>query len=563
MLKDINKIIICIIIAVFFLSLFIPKIELAEDNSSSNNKLNIGDVDNSGTIDMQDVLAMLKHIANEKKQKHPDWKLNDSQFKRADIVEDNKIDVVNDVIALLKYIAAKKSQRIASKHPEWLSFIDQKNNVIVPTDITLDKATLKLMVGQKDKLTATIVPENAEDKRVEWKSSDEKIAQVDEYGNIKAVAEGQCTINATTWNGHKKSCAVTITKYIADNGNTANNTNSTSNPNNPNPGTGGGGGGYSDPGSSDPGPGTSSGPGQGNSEDGEEVELTGFEPTANPDTIFTYQSGKINIEYSPENTTEKGMTYSVDTQGKDFTLNEDGSYKAGKDTGTFEINVESTDHPGMKKPENVTVKPCRMTKIEIASVDEDKTKTWIWNNATHDKDGITRSIDAAIHAEEGGIYDYITDKDVEWMTSNSQLCTIVEGSVVTSAYHTIGRSTAKVNIKQPGIHMVFVSAKNTGLNSGAYDSCKIRVEGIKQTKEILLGCGDNINLRDYFKFLDKNGSTEKAKFILLNNPSDILNLSEDGHLEWPKDKYLALDTYCDMKIQIEGHSKEFRVHVQS
>ena len=560
-----------VLFVAFFPIVLIPKAELAADSEKTETTM-IGDLNNNGMIETGDVLMLLRHLSNESTKKHSDWELKGNSLKKADIVENNIINQP-DVLALLRYIAAKSSSKVASKHPDWLSLIDKRNSVIVPTDITLDKATLKLMVGQKDKLTATVVPENAEDKRVYWKSSNEKVAEVDAFGNIKAVAEGECTVNATTWNGKTKACIVKITKYVAENGNTANNTNSTSTGSQPSVtggGSGGGGGGYGDPGSSNPGTGNPGGPGQGNSEEGEEVELTGFEPTANPDTIFTYQSGKINIEYSPEDTTEKEMTYSVDTQGKDFTLNEDGSYKAGKDTGTFEINVESTDHPGMKKTVNVTVKPCRMTKIEIAGVDENKTKTWIWNNATDDKDGITRSVDAAIHPEGKAIYDYITDKDVEWMTSNSQLCTIV-GEPKTVADHNIGRNTAKVNIKQPGIHMVFVSAKNTGLNPAAYDSCKIRVEGIKARKDAnnlyvyMTSSANSVNLKERFDIcgLDTKDRTNiKFEFIGGSNSSlaDDFSLSDDGDLTW-KENNLGLVRQGEGTVCAMTEDGEYKLYI--
>ena len=270
-----------VLFVAFFPIVLIPKAELAA-NSEKTETTMIGDLNNTGIIETGDVLMLLRHISNESTKRHPECELKGNSLKKADIyVDENKTDdniIVNqaDVLALLRYIAAKSSSKIASKHPDWLSLIDKRNSVIVPTDITLNKATLKLMVGQKDKLTATVVPKNAEDKRVYWKSSNEKVAEVDAFGNIKAVAEGECTVNATTWNGKTKACIVKITKFVAENGNTANNTNSTSTGSQP-PVTGGGGGGGSyDPGSNNPGTGNPGGSEQGGSEEGEEVETTGI-----------------------------------------------------------------------------------------------------------------------------------------------------------------------------------------------------------------------------------------------------------------------------------------------
>ena len=51
----------------------------------------------------------------------------------------------------------------------------------------------------------TTLPYDAADRRMEWKSSDEKIAEVDECGRIKVLKEGNVTITATLPNGEKDS----------------------------------------------------------------------------------------------------------------------------------------------------------------------------------------------------------------------------------------------------------------------------------------------------------------------------------------------------------------------
>ncbi|AZV56066.1 Ig-like domain-containing protein [Clostridium sp. AWRP] len=81
------------------------------------------------------------------------------------------------------------------------------------TSITMDKTTDSLQVGKTDTLTATITPDNATNKNVAWKSSDESIATVDQTGKVTAVKEGTATITATTTDGSNlsASCVVTVT----------------------------------------------------------------------------------------------------------------------------------------------------------------------------------------------------------------------------------------------------------------------------------------------------------------------------------------------------------------
>lgn len=62
--------------------------------------------------------------------------------------------------------------------------------------VTLDKTEAKLEEGASLKLVATVLPENASDPTVTWTSSDEKVATVDENGNVKAVGVGTATITA-------------------------------------------------------------------------------------------------------------------------------------------------------------------------------------------------------------------------------------------------------------------------------------------------------------------------------------------------------------------------------
>lgn len=53
-----------------------------------------------------------------------------------------------------------------------------KVDTIAVTGITLNKITLELTVGATEKLTATVIPENATNKKVTWSSSNEVIAIV-------------------------------------------------------------------------------------------------------------------------------------------------------------------------------------------------------------------------------------------------------------------------------------------------------------------------------------------------------------------------------------------------
>lgn len=82
------------------------------------------------------------------------------------------------------------------------------------TDVTISQDTATLTKeGETLQLTATVKPSYADNKNLTWKSSDEKVATVDENGKVTAVANGTAVITATSADG-KHSASVTVTVNI-------------------------------------------------------------------------------------------------------------------------------------------------------------------------------------------------------------------------------------------------------------------------------------------------------------------------------------------------------------
>ena len=52
----------------------------------------------------------------------------------------------------------------------------------------MNKESLALDIGDSDTLIATVHPENATDKSVNWTSSDSSVATVDNNGKVTAVS---------------------------------------------------------------------------------------------------------------------------------------------------------------------------------------------------------------------------------------------------------------------------------------------------------------------------------------------------------------------------------------
>ena len=90
--------------------------------------------------------------------------------------------------------------------------ITVKNPVVKVTKVTLNKTTATLAPKETLTLKATVIPTNATNKAVTWKSSNTKIATVSSSGKVTAKAAGTVTITcrAKDGSGKKATCKITV-----------------------------------------------------------------------------------------------------------------------------------------------------------------------------------------------------------------------------------------------------------------------------------------------------------------------------------------------------------------
>lgn len=103
----------------------------------------------------------------------------------------------------------EKSISLYKNAVEWRSF--KYVNPISGTDVTLtlNVKSLTLNIGQTEKLTATILPENTSDKTVTWASDNEAIATVAADGTVTGVSVGVANITAKCGDV-SATCKVTV-----------------------------------------------------------------------------------------------------------------------------------------------------------------------------------------------------------------------------------------------------------------------------------------------------------------------------------------------------------------
>lgn len=83
-------------------------------------------------------------------------------------------------------------------------------NPVLASSVTLNVEDMTLLVGQAEKLTATVAPENTTNPDITWESDNEEVANVDANGVVTAVSMGVANITATCGNV-SATCEVTVT----------------------------------------------------------------------------------------------------------------------------------------------------------------------------------------------------------------------------------------------------------------------------------------------------------------------------------------------------------------
>ena len=89
-------------------------------------------------------------------------------------------------------------------------------SVVKPvTGVSISESSLRIEVGDKVKLKATVKPSDASNQTVSWKSSSSSIASVSSSGTVTAKKLGTATITVTTADGSfKKTCKVEVVKKV-------------------------------------------------------------------------------------------------------------------------------------------------------------------------------------------------------------------------------------------------------------------------------------------------------------------------------------------------------------
>ena len=111
------------------------------------------------------------------------------------------------------YVPKGSSERYKNTIPwSYATIIEE----IPVEEVTMEKHSLSLKIGETEKLIANVYPSNADDKSIQWLSTNEEISIVDENGYVKALKGGNNWIKAISKDNIEAmdSCYVTVIQPV-------------------------------------------------------------------------------------------------------------------------------------------------------------------------------------------------------------------------------------------------------------------------------------------------------------------------------------------------------------
>lgn len=88
--------------------------------------------------------------------------------------------------------------------------VEEEEIIIEATEISINEDIDSMEVGETKKLTATILPEDTEDKSVTWKSKNDDVVSVNSEGEITALKAGTAIITVKTANGKTDTLTIAV-----------------------------------------------------------------------------------------------------------------------------------------------------------------------------------------------------------------------------------------------------------------------------------------------------------------------------------------------------------------
>lgn len=145
------------------------------------------------------------------KNKTISWTVEKEDVLLKEVVSDNVVSLTGLKEGTSKVTVTTQD---GNKTAECLVTVSTYDPLTHVTNVTLNKEKLELQKGQSSQLTATVLPEDADDKSLVWTVDPNNIAVVDTTGKVVAMEVGTATIKATSNDNPAKyaECSLTVTQ---------------------------------------------------------------------------------------------------------------------------------------------------------------------------------------------------------------------------------------------------------------------------------------------------------------------------------------------------------------
>lgn len=275
--------------------------------------------------------------------------------------------------------------------------------VVLATGITVDKTATTIVKGATDKLTATLVPADANG-TITWSTSDSSVATVSSDGTVTAVKNGTATVTAKCGDLSAQTKVTVINPLKA-------------------------------------------------------ITITGT-----THSIKKGQTTQLGLTYDPADTTDSVAATWTSSNTSVATVSETGLVTALKDgsttikatvgnvSSTYDIAVKEVKLTGIKMEEKALIHKgdTKALTVEYTPADTTDDKTVAWSSsdstvASVDNNGIVTAVkpgSAVITAKVGNYQ----AKDVTWTSSNPSVISVENGKLTANAVGTAD-ITAKVGDK--------------------------------------------------------------------------------------------------------------------
>ena len=122
----------------------------------------------------------------------------ESQLNQSDLISNKNSSVESESSSSSENGSLENEEGPSSDLSSSESSSQQEDKKVEVEGISLSESKVSIYIGQTKMPIVTMSPKGATDKSEKWSSSDEKIASVDQMGNIKGISAGKCTIQVVS-----------------------------------------------------------------------------------------------------------------------------------------------------------------------------------------------------------------------------------------------------------------------------------------------------------------------------------------------------------------------------